>query len=123
MQHLATSNGLNGLSNTHQHLVTPDLSTPEKRLEQLEILLYQKAQRGEDVTPCVEALCYFTQKNNQIATLDKIWSDTIKERSALNALQRVAITAFAILGMIGVFNGAFTRHNPAAVNPPSVQTR
>jgi len=120
MQQLTT---LNGLGNTHQQLVTPDLSTTEKRQEQLEILLFQKAQRGEDVSPCIEALSYFNEKNSRADLLDKIWSDTIKEKSAMNTLQRVAITAFAILGMIGVFNGVFTRHNPAAVNPPSVQTR
>ncbi|AUB42353.1 hypothetical protein COO91_08476 [Nostoc flagelliforme CCNUN1] len=51
-----------------------------------------------------------------------MWAEVAKERSAFNSLQRVIITAFAILGMIAFFNGAFRSIKPSAVvNPPAVQ--
>lgn len=118
-QLLKPSNG------THtEQLQNIDLLTSQSRQEQLEILLFQKALIGEDVSFCIEALSYFNQKNKQIDTLDKIWSDTVKERSVFNSLQRVAVTVFAILGMIAVFNGAFQSKNPssAVIAPSGVES-
>ncbi|MCC5604733.1 hypothetical protein [Nostoc favosum] len=51
-----------------------------------------------------------------------MWAEVVRERSAFNSLQRVIITAFAILRMIAFFNGAFRSVKPlAAANPPAVQ--
>ncbi|WP_180277677.1 hypothetical protein [Nostoc sp. 'Peltigera malacea cyanobiont' DB3992] len=52
-----------------------------------------------------------------------MWAEVVRERSAFNSLQRVIITAFAILGMIAFLNGAFRSVKPSAavVNPPAVQ--
>ncbi|RCJ42436.1 hypothetical protein A6770_34840 [Nostoc minutum NIES-26] len=114
---------LNSFNGTHpEQLAKVDFSTStsQERQEQLEILLCQKAQQGEDVSFCTEALYYFLYKHRDSDTLGKIWSDTVKERSVFNSVQRVAITTFAILGMIAVFNGVFRTANPSpAVIAPS----
>jgi hypothetical protein len=111
----------NGAGSTHsQKAQTLDFSTPEKRSEQLEVLLCQKAQQEEDVSSCIQALEYLTGKEQRSDSLKKIWNETLKERSVFNAVQRVAITSFAILGMIAVLNGVLQPKNQsAAVITPS----
>lgn len=98
--------------------------TLSQQKEQLENLLYQKVQKGEDISRILEALNYLTSRDIRENQLQKIWDEVAKERSAFNSLQRVAITAFAILGMIAFFNGAFGRAkpSPAVLNPPPVQS-
>jgi hypothetical protein len=114
---------LNGI---HPELQNIDLSTPERRQEQLEILLYQKAQKGEDVSPLIEALYYLTSRQAKDDQLQKMWNEVLKERSVFNSFQRVIITAFAALGMIAFFNGVFLKSgepSQAVTNPPTVQQR
>ncbi|MFN6568221.1 hypothetical protein [Dendronalium sp. ChiSLP03b] len=110
---------LKPLNSTHPEQL-PDLSTPLRRKEQLEILLCQKVQTGEDISSCMKALQYCKQEETKQDQLQKMWTEVVKERSVFNSLQRVAITVFAILGMIAVFNGAFKSKNPSpAVIVPS----
>ncbi|MBD2458293.1 hypothetical protein H6G80_30030 [Nostoc sp. FACHB-87] len=121
MQHQLTT--LNG-SSKHTQISQPQILnsdlTPIQYQQKLEALLFQKAAQGEDVEPCINALNYFVSQNKQLDLLNKVYTDAKKELSVFSSVQRVAITVFAILGMIGVFNWAFTqaRHNPASVNAP-----
>ncbi|MDF5739721.1 hypothetical protein [Nostoc sp. S13] len=101
-----------------------DSFTISQQKEQLENLLYQKVQQGEDISPCIEALYYLASKQTTEDQLQVMWAEVVRERSAFNSLQRVIITAFAILGMIAFFNGAFRSVKPsAAANPPAAQQR
>ncbi|WGV29052.1 hypothetical protein [Halotia branconii] len=113
---------LNGIRPELQNI---DLSTPERRQEQLEILLCQKAQKGEDVSPLIEALYYLTSAQTKEDQFKKVWNEVVKEKSVFNSFQRVIITAFAVLGMIAFFNGVFKSNEPsqAVVNPPAVGQR
>ena len=108
-----------------EQLQNIDLSSPDHRQEQVEILLCQKLQRGEDTSSCIEALHYFTWKEGTSDQLQKVWTEAIKERSVFNAFQRVIITAFAILGMIAFFNGVFksAQGSQGVINPPFGQQR
>ncbi|MBG1262939.1 hypothetical protein [Nostoc commune] len=106
---------------THPQKSTDSFTIPQQK-ERLENLLYQKVQQGEDISPCIEALYYLASKQTTQDQLQVMWAEVIKERSAFNSLQRVIITAFAILGMIAFFNGAFRSVKPStAANPPAVQ--
>lgn len=48
-----------------------NLSTYERRIERLEILLCQKVHRGEDITQCLQVLSYLKNRNteHQLETL------------------------------------------------------
>ncbi|RCJ19085.1 hypothetical protein A6770_32410 [Nostoc minutum NIES-26] len=70
--------------------------------EKLEMLLYEKAQRGEDVSQILQALNYFRNTNNEEYWL-KIFKRQTQEKLTFESLQRVIITAFAILGIIVFF--------------------
>ena len=83
---------------THAQKPT-DSFTISQQKEQLENLLYQKVQQGEDISPCIEALYYLASKQTTEDQLQVMWAEVIKECSAFNSLQRVIITAFAILGI------------------------
>ncbi len=116
---LSTLNGINSKQ-------LPDVSlTPQHQKEQLESLLYQKVQRGEDVSSLLKVLHYLTSTDTREDQFQKIWAEVIKERSAFNSLQRVIITAFAALGMIAFLNGVLKSGEPtqAVINPPAAQQR
>ena len=119
MQQLQLPTHNNG---TYPQKSTDSFTIPQQK-ERLENLLYQKVQQGEDISPCIEALYYLASKETTQDQLQVMWAEVIKERSAFNSLQRVIITAFAILGMIAFLNGAFRSVKPSAavVNPPAVQ--
>ncbi|MCC5622892.1 hypothetical protein [Nostoc sp. CHAB 5715] len=108
-----------------EQLQNIDFSIPERRKEQLEILLCQKVQKGDDISSCIEALQYLTWNERTSDQLQKVWTEAIKERSVFNAFQRVIITAFAILGMIAFFNGVFksAQGSQAVISPPAGQQR
>ncbi|MDM9385686.1 hypothetical protein QUB80_34080 [Chlorogloeopsis sp. ULAP01] len=89
-----------------EKLVTLDLTTLERRKESLEILLCQKVQRGEDTSQCMQALHFFRDKAVE-QQLYKLQLQQKKEQATFNSLQRVVVTAFAILGLIAFFNGVF----------------
>ncbi|MBD2565563.1 MULTISPECIES: hypothetical protein [Nostoc] len=119
MQQLKLPSHNNG---THRQKSTDSFTIPQQK-ERLENLLYQKVQQGEDISPCIEALYYLASKQTTQDQLQVMWAEVVRERSAFNSLQRVIITAFAILGMIAFLNGAFRSVKPSAavVNPPAVQ--
>lgn len=102
-----------------------DLSTPDGRLEQLEILLCQKVQTGDDTSSCIQALQYLIWKERTSDQFQKVWTEAIKEKSVFNSFQRVIIIAFAILGMIAFFDGVFKARQPSqpVINPPAVEQR
>ncbi|MCC5619723.1 hypothetical protein LC605_32840 [Nostoc sp. CHAB 5836] len=114
------SNGLHP-----EQLQNIDFSTPDARKEQLEILLCQKVQKGDDTSSCIQALQYLTWKERTSDQLQKVWTEAIKERSVFNAIHWVIITAFAILGMIAFFNGVFksAQGSQAVINSPFGQQR
>lgn len=85
-----------------------DLSTPERRKEKLEILICQKAQRGEDITQCLQVLDYLKRRTGENKLYD-ILTQQAKERSIFHSLQRVCITSFALLGMIAFCHGVLAR--------------
>ncbi|MBE9053755.1 hypothetical protein IQ243_25815 [Nostocales cyanobacterium LEGE 11386] len=87
-----------------------DLSTPESRKERMEVLICQKAQKGEDITQCLQVLDYLKRRTGENKLYD-ILAQQAKERSVFNSLQRVCITSFAILGMIAFCHGVLTREN------------
>lgn len=103
-----------------------DLSTHQGRKEQLEILLFQRVQAGENIESCIQALHYLNWKDRTSDQLQKVWTEVAKEKSAFNSLQRVVITAFAILGMIAFFNGAFkpgTSQTEIAPSPSGIENQ
>lgn len=85
-----------------------DLSTPELRKEQMEILICQKAQRGEDITQCLQVLDYLKRRTGENKLYD-ILAQQAKERTVFHSLQRVCITSFALLGMIALCHGVLAR--------------
>jgi hypothetical protein len=88
----------------------PKVIKPVSKVENLEMLLVEKVQRGEDVTGTIQALEYFQSSSNDQYCHKMYYSQT-KERQTFESVQRVIITAFAILGMI-VFLAKV--HNPSA---------
>ncbi|RCJ15120.1 hypothetical protein [Nostoc sp. ATCC 53789] len=42
-----------------------NLSTPERRIERLEILLCQKVHKGEDISECLQVLEYLKNRTTQ----------------------------------------------------------
>ncbi|MDB9370637.1 hypothetical protein PN456_17065 [Nodularia spumigena CS-586/05] len=93
-----------------------DLSTPENRKELMEVLICQKAKRGEDITQCLKVLDYLKTQTEENKLYD-ILAQEVKERSVFNSLQRVCITSFAILGMIAFSHGVLSRsENPTISN-------
>jgi hypothetical protein len=85
-----------------------DLSTSERRKERMEILICQKAQRGEDITQCLQVLDYLKRRTGENKLYD-ILTQQAKERSIFHSLQRVCITSFALLGMIALCHGVLSR--------------
>jgi hypothetical protein len=94
----------------------------QNQLPELETLLCERVKEGGDVHSVLSALHYFKDHDSQ-----EYWYSTFRkqyqERSIFESLQRVFITAFAVLGMIVVFDRVFnptttTSNNP---NPPSIQ--
>ncbi|MCC2692836.1 hypothetical protein [Nodularia sp. LEGE 04288] len=95
-----------------------DLSTPENRKELMEVLICQKAKRGEDITQCLKVLDYLKRRTGENKLYD-ILAQEVRERSIFNSLQRVCITSFAILGMIAFSHGVLSRsqtQNPTVSN-------
>jgi hypothetical protein len=93
-----------------------DLSTPENRKELMEVLICQKAKRGEDITQCLKVLDYLKRRTEENKLYD-ILAQEVRERSIFNSLQRVCITSFAILGMIAFSHGVLSRsQNPTVSN-------
>ncbi|MBW4558069.1 MAG: hypothetical protein KME59_19475 [Trichormus sp. ATA11-4-KO1] len=80
-----------------------DLYNPEHRKEKLEILLCQKAQQGDDVSSLIEALGYFKNTQNE-QQWQKIVRRQTQEQLTFDSLQRILITAFAVLGVICFFD-------------------
>ena len=94
--------------------------TTQQQRAQLEALLYEKVEQGQDISSCVQALDYLNSKDKTQDQLQKMWTEVVRERSVFNTLQRVVFTAFAILGMIAILNGAFKSARPthALILPP-----
>ncbi|MBH8573565.1 hypothetical protein I8752_11175 [Nostocaceae cyanobacterium CENA369] len=94
-----------------------DLSTSSRRREQLEILLCQKVQKGEDPALCEQVLNYlyfsiYQHKLNCIAVQKE------KEKSVFASVQQVFIISFAILGMFAFLAAA---SNKSVVRLPTVE--
>ncbi|MBD2683440.1 MULTISPECIES: hypothetical protein [Nostoc] len=111
--------GIDRLSDTTQVKLWDerDLSTSSRRREQLEILLCQKVQKGEDPALCEQVLNYlyfslYEQNLHRIAVQKE------KDKSVFATVQQVFITSFAILGMFAFFAAA---GNKSIVQLPTME--
>ncbi|MDZ8189832.1 MAG: hypothetical protein RMX96_33985 [Nostoc sp. ChiSLP02] len=65
----------NGAGSTHtEKVLALDFSASEKRSQQLEVVQCQKAQQGEYVSCCIQALEYLIGKKQRFDSLKKIWN-------------------------------------------------
>ncbi|RCJ22889.1 hypothetical protein A6770_29285 [Nostoc minutum NIES-26] len=111
--------GLEKLTDTTQVKLwdEKDLSTSSLRREQLEILLCQKVQKGEDPALCEQVLNYLYFSIYQ-QNLHRIAVQKEKEKSVFASVQQVFITSFAILGMFAFFAAA---SNKLVMRLPTVE--
>ncbi|WP_193200398.1 hypothetical protein [Nostoc sp. MG11] len=106
-----------------------DLPTPELRKQRLEAFLCQKAEAGQDTTQCISALFYLQYTTilqerhkaliEQSKAAHKLSMQQANEQSAFSSLQRVCITAFAILGLT-IFTGSTLKWSLSSANLPPV---
>lgn len=108
--------------NTFAPKVLKGENAAPNQIQELETLLCERVKQGEDVEPIVHALEYFKSNDSE-----QYWYNTFRrkyqERSTFESLQRVVITAFAVLGMVVVFDRVFNAPTNASNNPspPSIQ--
>ncbi|MDZ8264266.1 hypothetical protein [Nostoc sp. ChiQUE01b] len=101
-----------------------NLSTHQNRRESLETLVFQKLEQGEDPTQAIAFLTYL--KNTELEKEQhKRLRQEAQEKSVFSSLQRVMITAFAILGMIAFFDRVFNAQelSKAGATPPVVNNQ
>jgi len=99
-----------------------DLSTSSRRREQLEILLCQKVQQGQDPALCEQVLNYLYFSIYQ-QNLHRLAVQKEKEKSVFASLQQVFITSFAILGMFAFLAAASNKSvvlEPGVI-PPAIE--
>jgi hypothetical protein len=104
-----------------------DLPTSELQKQRLEAFLYQKVEAGQDTTQCISALFYLQyttllQERHEVLTeqlkaAHKLSMQQANEKSAFNSLQRVCITAFAILGLT-IFTSSTLKLGLSSTNLP-----
>ncbi|MBD2254725.1 hypothetical protein [Nostoc parmelioides] len=94
----------------------------QNQLPELETLLCERVKQGGDVHSVLSALHYFKDHDSQ-----EYWYSTFRkqyqERSTFESLQRVFMTAFAVLGMVIVFDRLFNPPTPISNNhnPPYIE--
>ncbi|MBD6621248.1 hypothetical protein FNW02_37555 [Komarekiella sp. 'clone 1'] len=101
-----------------------DLSTHHNSREDLEALVFNKLYSGEDPTQAIAFLSYL--KNTELEKEQhKQLRQEAQEKSIFSSLQRVMITAFAILGMIAFFDRVFNAQelSKAGATPPVVNNQ
>ncbi|AUB44219.1 hypothetical protein COO91_10442 (plasmid) [Nostoc flagelliforme CCNUN1] len=114
--------------------MTNILSNPKKELtrknvdesksigdrKQLEALVFQKLKANEDVTQALSFLSYLQSAALEPEQHKRLLQEA-QEKSVFGSLQRVLITAFAILGMITFFDRVFNARelSQAGATPPA----
>lgn len=63
-----------------------NLSTPERRIERLEILLCQKVHKGEDISQCLQVLEYLKNCTTQ-QKLESVFFRRVQTKLAFNSWQ------------------------------------
>lgn len=63
-----------------------NLSTPERRIERLEILLCQKVHKGEDISQCLQVLAYLKNRTTE-QKLESVFFQRLQTKLALNSWQ------------------------------------
>jgi len=63
-----------------------NLSTPERRIERLEILLCQKVHKGEDISQCLQVLEYLKNRTTQ-QKLESVFFRRVQTKLAFNSWQ------------------------------------
>ncbi|MBE9036598.1 hypothetical protein [aff. Roholtiella sp. LEGE 12411] len=86
-----------------------NLSIHQNRRENLEALVFEKLHSDEDPTQAIAFLTYLKNADLEKEQRRRLQQE-VQEKSAFNSLQRVMITAFAILGMIAFFDRVFNAH-------------
>ncbi|MBD6620468.1 hypothetical protein FNW02_32985 [Komarekiella sp. 'clone 1'] len=99
-----------------------NLFTHQNSREDLEALVFQKLHSGEDTTQAIAFLSYLKSTALEKEQHKRLQQE-VQEKSVFNSLQRVMITAFAILGMIAFFDRVFNAQelSKAGVTPPIVE--
>lgn len=69
-----------------------DLSTSERRIERLEILLCQKIHKGEDISQCLEVLQYLKNRTTT-ERVEAVIFQGVKTKLAFNYWQRIGQAA------------------------------
>lgn len=73
-----------------------NLSTPERRIEQLEILLCQKIHKGEDISQCLEVLQYLKNRTTTEKVETVIFQE-IQNKLTFKYWQRIGQAALIFL--------------------------
>jgi plasmid rolling circle replication initiator protein Rep len=76
-----------------------NLSTPERRIERLEILLCQKIHQGEDISQCLQVLEYLKNRTTE-QKLESVFFQQVQSKLAFNSWQKVSQAALAFLIVI-----------------------
>ncbi|MBW4689937.1 MAG: hypothetical protein KME40_33855 [Komarekiella atlantica HA4396-MV6] len=99
-----------------------NLSSGIDNRESLEALVFQKLHSGEDTTQAIAFLSYLKSTALEKEQHKRLQQE-VQEKSVFNSLQRVMITAFAILGMIAFLDRVFNAQelSKAGVTPPIVE--
>ncbi|WP_375495135.1 hypothetical protein [uncultured Nostoc sp.] len=63
-----------------------NLSTPERRIERLEILLCQKVHKGEDISECLQVLEYLKNRTTQ-QKLESVFFRRVQSQVTFNSWQ------------------------------------
>ncbi|MHC5761513.1 hypothetical protein [Nostoc sp.] len=63
-----------------------NLSTPERRIERLEILLCQKVHKGEDISECLQVLEYLKNRTTQ-QKLESVFFKQVQSKMTFNLWQ------------------------------------
>lgn len=63
-----------------------NLSTPERRIERLEILLCQKVHKGEDISQCLQVLAYLKNRTTE-QKLESVFFQRLQTKLAFKSWQ------------------------------------
>jgi hypothetical protein len=95
-----------------------NLSTPERRIERLEILLCQKIHQGEDISQCLQVLEYLKNRTTE-QKLESVFFQQVQSKLAFNSWQKVSQAALAFLIVITCLAGLFKLAGLATSNNSS----
>ncbi|MCC5603945.1 hypothetical protein [Nostoc favosum] len=92
-----------------------NLSTSERRIERLEILLCQKVHKGEDISECLQVLEYLKNRTTE-QKLETVLFQQVQSKLAFNSWHKVTQAGLAFLITITCFGGLFKLASLATSN-------